>query len=361
MSEPLRPVTGNGDLAPLARRVMPRSGLAPSVLGFGAATLGNLYQPVSDGDARAALDAALDASFAYVDTAPHYGHGLSERRVGDALRARDGVILSSKVGRLLHPDDRLHGDAERNGFRSPVPFDQRYDYTHDGILRSWEDSLQRLGLARIDILYVHDIGPLTHGADHLRTFDQLTKGGGLRALEELRLGGGIAAFGVGVNEWQICLEVMEHADLDVILLAGRYTLLEQESLVSLLPRCVERQTSVVIGGAYNSGILATGTRGDGPVHYDYGVAPPAVVARVARLERICDAYGVALPAAALQFPLAHPAVVSVIPGMGSAARVRQTLDLYRTPIPDAFWTAVRDEGLIRQDAPLPSNAMDRTQ
>jgi len=336
----------------IPKREIRRAGLSVSVLGLGAASVGNLYRPVADAEARATLETALDAGLSYVDTAPRYGHGLSERRVGDVVRGRDDVVLSTKVGRLLAPDRRLKGDGERHGFRSPMPFEQVYDYTHDGILRSYEDSLQRLGLAHIDILYVHDIGPMTHGDDDARTFEQLTTGGGFRALEGLRRSGAIAAFGLGVNEWQVCLRAMEHVDLDVVLLAGRYTLLEQTALESFLPAALARQVSVVIGGAYNSGILATGVRGPGPHYYDYGEAPPEVVERVRRLEALAERHATPLAAAALQFCLAHPAVVSVIPGLGSVERVRKTLELYDTPIPAAFWADLRAENLIDPRAPL---------
>ncbi|MET3665099.1 aldo/keto reductase [Caulobacter sp. 1776] len=337
----------------IPKREIRRTGLPLSVLGLGAASVGNLYRPVSDGEARATLAAALDAGLTYVDTAPRYGHGLSERRVGDAVRERDDVVLSSKVGRLLTPDVRLKGDAERHGFRSPLPFEQVYDYSHDGVMRSYEDSLQRLGLARIDILYVHDIGPMTHGDDDARTFGQLTTGGGFRALERLRDSGAINAFGLGVNEWRVCLRAMEHVDLDVVLLAGRYTLLEQTALETFLPAALARQVSVVIGGAYNSGILATGVKGEGPHYYDYGEAPPEIVARVRRLETLCARHGVPLPAAALQFCLAHPAVVSVIPGLGSVARVHQTLDFHAAAIPADFWRELRTENLVDPQAVLP--------
>jgi D-threo-aldose 1-dehydrogenase len=219
-------------------------------------------------------------------------------------------------------------------------------------MRSYEDSLQRLGLARIDILYIHDIGHLTHGEDNARAFAELA-GGGFRALEKLRASGAIAGFGLGVNEWEICLEVMEHTDLDVILLASRYTLLEQGPLAQFLPACVRRGISVVIGGAYNSGILATGTRGRETPLYDYRPASSAVLDRVRRLETACEEFDIPLAAAALQFPLAHPAVVSVIPGLGSVAEVEKTIDLYRTPIPAAFWIKLRDTALLPPDAPLP--------
>ena len=333
-------------------RVIPRVGLPVSEIGFGAAMLGNLYRPMSDCDARGTLAAALDAEMTYVDTAPRYGHGLSERRVGDVLRERSNITLSTKVGRLFRANAVLGGTAERNGFHSPMPFESVYDYSYGGIMRSYEDSLQRLGLARIDILYVHDIGRLTHGDDHPRAFAELA-GGGFRALEELRASGAIAGFGLGVNEWEVCLEAMGCCDLDVVLLAGRYTLLEQGALARFLPACVERAISVVIGGAYNSGILATGTRSGETPLYEYAPAPAPVLERVRRLEAVCNEFDVPLAAAALQFPLAHPAVVSVIPGLGSVERVAQTIDLYRREIPPGFWTRLRGTQLLHPDAPLP--------
>jgi D-threo-aldose 1-dehydrogenase len=336
-------------------RRMHRAGIEVSEIGFGAALLGNLYHPLSDGESRGALTAALDAGMTYVDTAPRYGHGLSERRVGDVVRDRSHVTLSTKVGRLFRANPNLKGYAERNGFCSPLPFESVYDYSYDGVMRSYEDSLQRLGLARVELLYVHDIGRLTHGDDHPSMFAQLV-GGGFRALEELRASGAIAGFGLGVNEWLVCLEAMEHADLDAVLLAGRYTLLEQGALDRFLPACIEREIAVVIGGVYNSGILATGTCGGEPPLYDYQPAPASVIAHVRRLEAVCNEFGVTLAAAALQFPLAHPAVVSVIPGLGSAARVADTLDLYRTAIPEGFWTRLRDEALLHPGTPLPGEA-----
>lgn len=338
----------------IPRRPIGRTGLSVPELGFGAASLGNLYQPVGDADARAAVDAALNAGLRYVDTAPHYGRGLSERRVGDAVRGQADVVVSTKVGRLMDPDASITDDAERDGFRSPMPFRMHYDYGYDGILRSYEHSLQRLGLGRIDLLYVHDIGRYTHGDAAEAYWQQLTAGGGLKALERLRDEGAIAGFGIGVNEIAVCLDVMREAQLDAILLAGRYTLLEQDALSSLFPACERAGTSIVIGGPYNSGILATGTRRGGVVHYDYGPAPEAVLARVRGIEDVADRHGVRLPAAALAFVLAHPIVASVIPGIGSAELVAQTIDLYRAPIPSAFWEELRHAGLLPPDAPLPA-------
>lgn len=340
----------------ISHRTVGTTGLTVPELGFGAASLGNLYAPVSDADARGAIDAALAAGLRYVDTAPHYGRGLSERRVGEAVRLQPDVVLSTKVGRLMDPDASVVDDRERDGFRSPMPFRMRYDYTHDGILRSHEHSLQRLGVARVDLLYVHDIGGYTHGDAAEAYWQQLTTGGGLKALERLRDEGSISGFGIGVNEIAVCLEVMREARLDAILLAGRYTLLEQNALDALFPACAAAGTSIVIGGPYNSGILATGTRRGGTLHYDYGPAPEAVVAKVRGIEAVADRHGVRLPAAALAFVLAHPLVASVIPGIGSAARVAQTVDLYREAIPAAFWQELRAEGLIRADAPVPEDA-----
>lgn len=339
----------------IPRRPIPRAGIEVSEIGFGAAPLGNLYHPITDLQARTTLECALTAGMSYVDTAPHYGHGLSERRAGDALRERPGIILSTKVGRLLRADPTLQGGAERQGFRSALPFAGHYDYTYDGVLRSHEDSLQRLGLARVDLLFIHDIGARTHGARNAHYFDQLTSGRGFEALQRLRDEGAIAGFGIGANEWQAGLDALERADCDVMLLAGRYTLLEQGALDQFLPRCLDRQVAVVIGGAYNSGILATGTMQGGELRYDYGEAPADIVARVARLEAHCRDFQVPLAAAALQFPLAHPAVASVILGLGAPAQVDETLQLHRLRIPSQFWLALRDAGLIAEDAPVPAD------
>jgi D-threo-aldose 1-dehydrogenase len=339
----------------LPTRRIGNTGLAVTELGFGAASMGNLYQPVSDAEANATLYAALEAGLAYVDTAPYYGFGLSEHRVGNVLRNLGEIIISTKVGRLLRPDPNVRDDAERHGFRSSIPFQPIYDYSHDGVMRSWEASLQRLGMARVDILFVHDIGRLTHGDRHEETFRQLTDGGGFRALEELRASGEISAFVLGVNETAICLEAMRQTRLDVILLAGRYTLLEQGALDSLLPECTRVGTSIVVGGPFNSGILATGTRHSDAILYNYRAAPESIIDHVRRIEACCDRHGVALAAAALQFPLAHPQVASTIPGLRSPRHVEQTITLYRAKIPEDFWLDLKVEGLMRSDAPVPAH------
>jgi D-threo-aldose 1-dehydrogenase len=335
-------------------RPLGRTGLSVTELGFGSAPLGNLFRPLPDAVARATLAAAEEAGFSYYDTAPFYGFGLSERRLGDALRHRKDIVLSTKVGRLLTPVPGPVDERQvRHGYATPMPFEPVFDYSYSAVMRIYEASLQRLGLSRIDILYVHDIGSLTHGEQNAARMAELTRGGGLRALEELRESGDIAGFGMGVNEIAACLEVMDHARLDVILLAGRYTLLEQEPLDDLFPRCEHAGTAIVIGGPYNSGILAVGTRTDAPLYYNYEPAPDDVVDKVRRMEAVCERHHVPLAAAALQFPLAHPLVASVIPGLDSPERVAQTIALYHHKIPAVLWQDLRAEKLIRADAPLP--------
>ena len=325
-----------------------------SALGFGAAVLGNLYETVSNDQARETLLAAVDCGLTYIDTAPFYGFGLSERRVGNFIRNedRDRFVLSTKVGRILKPDVTANTNRIRDGFASPMAFRPEYDYSYDGIMRSYEDSLQRLGLGRIDILLVHDIGVQTHGSDNDRHFRSLEEGG-YRALDELRRSGSVRAIGLGVNEWQICEQAMEIGRFDCFLLAGRYTLLEQEPLESFFPKCEAYGASIVVGGAYNSGILATGTQSGHVMHYNYAPATIEVIARVRRIERICDAYNVTLAAAALQFPLAHEVVASVIPGLGKVERVEQTMALYREEIPVEFWQTLKNEGVLTQHTPVP--------
>jgi D-threo-aldose 1-dehydrogenase len=335
----------------LPRRPLGQTGLTVTELGFGGAPLGNLFRPLADEAARATLAAAKAAGFGYFDTAPFYGFGLSERRMGDALRGGD-FVLSSKVGRVLNPVPGPINETEiRHGYATPMPFEPVLDYSYDAVMRSFHESLQRLGLARIDILYIHDIGRMTHGEENAFHMAELTSGGGLKALEELRAAGLIAGFGMGVNEIAACLEVMEHTQLDVILLAGRYTLLEQAPLDDLFPHCMDTGTAIVVGGPFNSGILAAGSKSGATFNYE--TAPRAVIDRVAAIEAVCDAHGVPLPAAALQFPLAHPLVASVIPGLDSPERVAQAVKLHGTPIPAALWRDLKAKNLLREDAPIP--------
>jgi D-threo-aldose 1-dehydrogenase len=341
----------------LSSRKIGKTNLEVVTLGFGCASLGNLYHKVSDADAAETARSALDAGLRYFDTAPHYGFGLSERRVGDVLRreARDSFVLSSKVGRLLKPCGPVDENEMRLGFCSPMPFEGIYDYSYDGIMRSYEDSLQRLGLDRIDILYMHDIGRMTHGSDNDHLF-KIAMESGYKALDELRASGQITAFGLGVNEYEVCEEAMEYGDFDCFLLAGRYTLLEQMSLDTFLPKCEARGASIVIGGAYNSGILVTGTKTGQTPHYNYEPAPEEIIERVRQLEAACDEYNIPLAAAALQFPLAHPTVASVIPGMSNPRRIKQTIELFTTVIPAEFWQALRDKELLHSAAPVPTES-----
>jgi D-threo-aldose 1-dehydrogenase len=337
----------------IALRDLGATGLKVTELGFGTAPVGNVFRPLADETARATLAAAEAAGFGYYDTAPFYGFGLSERRVGDALRPRKTVVLSTKVGRLLKPvPGPVDETIVRHGYATPMPFEPVYDYSYGAVMRSYEDSLQRLGLSKIDILFIHDIGRLTHGDQNAARMAELTKGGGLKALEELRASKAISGFGMGVNEVPACLDVMQHARLDVILLAGRYTLLEQNPLDDLFPLCEKAGTAIVVGGPYNSGILAVGTKSGATLYYNYEPAPADVIEKARRIEAVCERHGVPLPAAALQFPLAHGQVASVIPGVDSPERVEQTMALYRHKIPAALWQDLRREKLIRDDAPV---------
>lgn len=316
-------------------------------LGFGGAAVGNLYAPVSDADARAVIDTALAAGIGYFDTAPHYGFCLSEIRLGQALAGRD-VMLSTKVGRRLEPIETA--ERERHGFVDAAPFEPVFDYSYDGVMRSFEDSQHRLKRERVDVLLAHDLGRATHGgahAGHMRDFLE----GGYRAMRELRDAGAVGAIGLGVNEQAVCEEVLDHVDIDVFLLAGRYTLLEQTALESFLPRCLAHGVGIVIGGPFNSGALVETT---GTLHYNYEAAPSEIVERVGRLRQVCAAHGVPLAAAALQFPLAHPAVLSVIPGMATPAQVADATRWLDVAIPHTLWSDLRSEGLVRADAPVPA-------
>ncbi|SEJ28452.1 D-threo-aldose 1-dehydrogenase [Sphingobium sp. AP50] len=325
-------------------------------LGFGAAAIGNLHRAISEAEARAVVEAAWDAGLRYFDTAPHYGFGLSEKRLGAVLADLDPqgeAILSTKVGRRLDPVPDADLSQQRQGFVSPEPYQSAFDYSYDAVMRSYEASRQRLRRDRIDILYVHDIGRFAHGDAHDARMRELMDGG-FRALTELRAAGVVGAIGLGVNEIAVCEEVMARADIDLILLAGRYTLLEQAPLDRLLPLCMQKGVRIILGGPFNSGILAQGVRHGGAVHYDYGPAPADIVARVGRMEDICADFGIALGAAALQFPLAHLAVATVIPGIGSVRHLQSALDLMGQAIPAAFWQTLKDEALIDPRSPVPS-------
>ena len=329
------------------------TGLEVGDLGLGCAPLGNLYRPLTDAQAAEVLGAAWEKGVRLFDTAPHYGQGLSERRVGDALRSpeRGEYVLSTKVGRLLVPAGHAQ---ERHGFVSPMPFDTVYDYSYDGVMRSFEDSLQRLGLDRIDILLMHDIGRATLGERNDELFP-IAMRGGYRAMNELRSNGDVRAIGIGANEFEVCLAALDHGDWDCFLLAGRYTLLEQGALKSFFPLCEARNCSVLIGGPYNSGILASGVRPGATAFFNYRPASRHIGERVLRMETLCAKFDVPLAAAALQFPSAHPAVASVLVGIDSAERVVETLKLWRSSIPEDLWAMLRSKGFLAEDAPTPDS------
>jgi D-threo-aldose 1-dehydrogenase len=327
-------------------RTLPRKDLSLTVMGLGCAQMGGLYRSTSYAEAQAAADAAWARGVRYFDTAPYYGYTRSERRIGVMLseRSRDEFVISTKVGRLMVPDKTMGGDE--NGWVEPLPFRPTYNYTYDGILRSFEDSQQRLGLVHIDILYVHDIGRYTHADRHDHYWSQLTREGGFRALDELRRSGRVTAVGLGVNEAEVVHDAMQEFDLDVTMLAGRYTLLEQASL-PFLEECGRAGNAIVIAGPFNSGVLVGNNK------FNYGDAPASVVDRVRALSAVCEEFDVALPAAALHFPMAHPAVVSCVSGARTAQQLEANVTWFESVIPAEFWTSLKERALVAEDAPLP--------
>ncbi|UYY57502.1 aldo/keto reductase [Sphingomonas sp. S2-65] len=317
----------------------------PGPLGFGGAPLGNMFEAVDDASAEAALAAAWDSGVRYFDTAPHYGSGLSEHRFGNVLRRypRDAFVLSTKVGRLLVPDASR---PENPPFKDGLPFRVAVDYSYDGVMRSVEDSLQRLGLDRIDIAFVHDLAEDHLGAAWLDAFE-VAREGGFRALTELRDQGVIGGWGLGVNRTEPCVRALEQADPDVFLLAGRYSLLNQPALEALFPMCAKRGVHVVVGGPYNSGLLAGGRT------FEYADAPPEMIAKRDAIAAVCARHGADIRAAALQFCAAHPVVAAIIPGAKRAEKVRENAGLMTATVPAAVWDELRAEGLIPEEAPTP--------
>ena len=327
-------------------------GVTFTELGMGTAPLGNLYKAVSDEEAHNVLTMAWDAGVRYYDTAPLYGFGLSETRLNRFLRGkpRDDYVLSTKVGRLLKsasPDTR---DGVGKWF--DVPNRQEvYDYSYDGVMRSVEFSLERLGIDRIDVLYAHDIDLANHGSQDMLNlkYDELLNGG-YKALLELRDTGVIKAFGAGVNEWKPSQHLAERGDFDLFLLAGRYTLLEQEALDTFLPLCEERGIGIIIGGPYNSGILATGPKPG--AWFDYNLAPKKILDKVGKIQAICEAHETRMLEAAFQFPLLHPSVLSVIPGGQGVDEMASNISAAKVEIPIELWFELKSQGLMRDDAPI---------
>ncbi len=328
-----------------------RSGLEVTAMSFGAAPIGNFLKPIDEEMAKAMVDAAWDAGMRLFDTSPLYGHGLSELRLGAALRwrRRDDYVLSTKVGRLLEPAKRETIDYAP--WVDAGAFKLRFDYSYDGAMRSIEDSLQRLGLERIDIALVHDCDRFNFGDELPEVFEKAMNGAA-KALLRLRDEGVVKAVGLGVNEWQPCYDALQRHDLDAFLLAGRYTLLEQDSLDPFLALCAERGAGVIVGGGFNSGILATGAVPG--AKYNYSPAPDDIMAKVKKIEAVCAEFDVALPAAALQFVTAHPAVPTFCAGTRTVAQLEQNVAWFEATIPGDFWAALKARGLLREDAPVPA-------
>ena len=317
----------------LPLRPLGRSGVAVTEISFGGAAIGNLFTAVTDGDARATIDAAWDGGIRFFDTAPHYGLGLSERRLGAALRdrPRGEYVISTKVGRLLEPAPPTGPDTaagrDTEGFDVPGGLVRRFDFSADGVRRSLDASLGRLGLDRVDIVLIHD--PDAHGEQALRE--------AYPALDRLRAEGVVGAIGVGMNQTEMLTRFVRETDVDVVLVAGRYTLLDRSAADVLLPAALERGVSVIAGGVFNSGVLAAPTP---DATYDYQAAPGSLISRALRLEKICAGYGVPLRAAAARFPLAHPAVASVLIGARNAAEVTDAITLRGLDIPAELWESV---------------------
>ncbi len=341
-------------MEPSETRVLGKSGVPLTQLGFGGAGLGELFVRVDERTAAETLQAAWDEGIRYYDTAPYYGRGLSEIRTGRFLdvRPRSDFVLSTKVGRWFFPPARP--DSFDTGFwAGGLKFEHVHDYSYDGIMRSYDQSQMRLGMNRIDLLVIHDLDFWFHETE-AKVAAHLTQlfTSGWRALDHLRSHGLVRGLGAGINELGMIPRFLDALDLDFFLLAMRYTLLEQETLQAELPYCERRSIGIVIGGVYNSGITATG-----PVagaKYNYKDATPEILERVGRIEAVCRAHGVPLAAAALQFPLGHPSVASVIPGAIHPDQVRQNVANFRHPIPAALWSDLKAQGLMAMEAPTPS-------
>ncbi len=324
-----------------------RSGVAVTAFGFGAAPLGNLYKRVPDDLATATVEAAWAAGVRYFDTAPHYGLGLSERRLGSVLRGhpRDGYVLSTKVGRVLVENPAGGSDLD-NGFDVPAELRRVWDFSADGVRRSLSDSLERLGLDRIDIVLIHDP---EESDDPIAALEQAYP-----ALDGLRAQGVVGAIGIGSKQREILTRFATETDIDTVMVAGRYTLLEQPALDDLLPVCARRGISVLNVGVFNSGLLAV-DRPDATLPYDYATASAAIVERAQRIATVCERHGVSLPHAALAFAAAHPAVASVVVGAARPEHLARNADLMARPSPPAeLWRELVEKGLLRADAPVPS-------
>ena len=324
-------------------RIINRTRVSLTELGFGAASIGNLYREISDQDAEEAVQVAWSGGIRYFDTAPHYGLGLSERRLGQVLKAfpRGEFVVSSKVGRLLVPNEHPTG-RDLEGFAVPDNLRRERDYSRDGVLRSIDSTLARTGLDRLDVVYVHDPDDYWQQA-----VDEA-----IPTLADLRSQGVIGAIGAGMNQSAMLARFLRETAADVVMLAGRYTLLEQDALDDVLPAAAAESKSIVAVGVFNSGILSRPRPGP-EAKFNYEEAPAGLIRRAERIADVCEQHGTNLPAAAIAFPLAHPCVVNVTLGMRSAEQVRRNVDLFESKVPPTLWSDLRDAGLIRHDAPLP--------
>jgi D-threo-aldose 1-dehydrogenase len=323
-------------------------------MGFGSAPIGDLYAKLDDATALGTVEAALKAGVTLFDTSPFYGHGLAEHRVGTILRRapRRSYVISTKIGRWMDPlNQPADGNVTPPNFAGGLPHPARLDYSYDGALRSLEQSLLRLGVDHIDIALIHDVDVYTHGREGVEKQFRGAMDGAYKALERLRAAKVIDAIGVGVNEADMCERFARAGDFDAMLLAGRYSLLEQPALDTFLPLAVEKGIGMMLGGVFNSGILATGPTPD--ARYNYRVAPPEILDRVGRIEAVCKSHGVSLADAATHFPLGHPAVASLELGAVSADEVERNCAALERPIPTALWSDLKTAGLLRADAPTP--------
>jgi D-threo-aldose 1-dehydrogenase len=342
----------------MRRRQIGSTSVTVTEMGLGGTGLGNMYTSVDHATAVDTVKAAWSAGIRHFDTAPVYGNGLSETRLGAGLSdlPRDELTISTKVGYALEP---LPPEADTwNLFAEAPPFRSYIDFSADAVRVSLEASLERLGTDRVDIVWIHDpdeANSINPGADPYEAshFDE-AMAEAYPVLDELRAQGAIGAIGVGLNQWQMLEDFADAGEFDCFLLACRYTLLEQPALATFLPMCERRGLSVVIGGPYASGILASGAVAG--AHYNYAPAPPTIVERVRSIEELCGRHGIPLAAASLQFPLAHPAVVSVIPGARSTEELEANVRYLRTPIPESLWADLKETRLIDSDAPTPPDS-----
>jgi D-threo-aldose 1-dehydrogenase len=342
----------------LPSRPLGKTGLQVSVLGLGTAPLGDLYTRLDEQVAIATIADGLRAGLSLLDTSPHYGNGLAEHRCGTALRivGRDRIVISTKVGRYMDPRSpggtAVAEGAVSPGFAGGLPHKANIDYSYDGTLRSFEQSLLRMGTDRIDVVLIHDVDVFTHGADALEARFSEAMEGAYRALDRLRTEGAVKAIGIGVNEAGICVRFAKEGDFDTMLLAGRYSLLEQPALEEFLPLAQAKGIGVLLGGVFNSGILATGAVPS--AKYNYKAAPPEILEKVTRIERVCQDHNVRLIDAALQFSLGHPAVASVVLGVEQPDHIWNNIESMTRPIESSLWSDLKTAGLLNPNAPVPA-------